>query len=106
MRPDRQWFVVEMDRGVIRREPTKAAALAWAVGRAFSTNVLPGRRRQHDGFYEYLVGPDRYECEQIWIARGDAAARQGFEITETPLYPYENDPYELVERTTEGTSDD
>lgn len=71
----RNWFVVGMDDGIIRREKTKRPPWSGALG---------------------WLHP--------WVARGDAARRQGFKITQTPLYPHADKPYERVERTTEGTT--
>lgn len=102
----RLWFVVDMDDGIVRRTSTKREALAWALGQVCSTNILPGEKRLHDGFYAYYIGPSREDCEEVWIARGDAAHRQGFDITQEPLYPHADDPYELVQRTTEGSNDE
>lgn len=94
----RAWYVCDMDDGIIRVEDTKSAALAWAKGRS-GGNVLPGRKRTSDGFYEYYIGTDEYDRRQVWIARGDAALRAGFDdLDQAPLYPVKDDPYKRVER--------
>jgi len=88
------WYIVDMDDGIVRRDPRKAGALHWCEGQA-EGRILPGPRKTlSPGFYEYFIGFDIEDCTQFWIARGDAAVRQGFDITQEPIYPYPDRPYE------------
>ncbi len=97
----RSWYVVGMDDGVIRREATKAACLKWARKSAVASDrVLPGRHRTGDGFYQYRIGTSD-DCKLVWIARGDAAQAQGFDLNQEPLYPYADRPYRRGDRTPE-----
>lgn len=99
---ERDWYVVDMDDGIVRREKTKKACLEWAIREfAVSERILPGNKRMGDGFYEYFVGEDREDCTQIWIAQGVAAARGGFDLDQRPLYPHADQPHERVDREEE-----
>lgn len=92
------WYVVDMDDGIVRRERTKYACLKWAKGMVEGDYVESGRKRMHDGFYEYLLGFSREDRTCFWIARGDAAQSSSFNLDQEPLYPYPDYPYELGER--------
>lgn len=92
------WYVVDMDDGIVRREEAKAACLGWAITNlATSLRILPGKRKV-GVLYEYFIGESRDDCKQVLIARGDAAAQSGFDIAQRPLYPYADKPHERVDR--------
>jgi hypothetical protein len=89
----RDWYVVDMDDGIVRRERTRAACLRWVIDhQAISERVLPGRKKMADGFYEYFIGKTRDDCVQAWIARGDVVQESGFDLDQEPLYPYPDQP--------------
>ncbi|MFF4777648.1 hypothetical protein ACFY05_32955 [Microtetraspora fusca] len=92
------WYVVNMDDGVIRAEPTKENALRWVANHWGVGAVQPGQHRLHDGFYEYYVGTSASDRRQVWIVLGVVLALHGWDINETPLYPHPDRPAERVDR--------
>jgi len=90
------WLILGMDDGVIRREPTRRAAVEWMCGQA-GGEVL-GRHAYGPGAYEYHVGirTDEESSAGYFVERLDAAVHSGwdhwFEIPDT--YPYPDRPYD------------
>jgi len=91
----RPWLVLDMDEGVIRREPTRRAAVAWMLehcgGRVLS------RHTYGPGAYEYHVGdPAEGNAVCYFVERLARAVRSGwdwwFEIPDA--YPYPDRPHE------------
>ncbi|MTD57173.1 hypothetical protein [Amycolatopsis pithecellobii] len=51
----RPWYVCDMDDGVLRKEPTRAAAVAWLIKHACAARVI-NRYCYGPGSYDYHVG--------------------------------------------------
>lgn len=90
------WYVCDMDEGVLRREPTRRAALKWLLDQACTTNVIE-RYAYGPGYYSYLVGSDREDSTDAAIVREDCLRRYGIDTPPDqiePRYPYSNQPHE------------
>lgn len=94
------WLVCDMDDGIVRVEPTRAAAVEWAC--IHGDGKVISRERQGEGWYDYHIGYKRDDCSLVWIARADIVHWHGFDPIQQPLYPFPDDPYEHVARTTTG----
>ena len=96
MNRDRGWLVCDMDQGVLRCEPTRRAALAWAMRLAGHSRVYSRDSYGHGGAYGYTTGtddPDDSRC--YWfIERPYRARRGGFAGLGRPLYPYPDRAYD------------
>lgn len=94
------WLVADMDDGILRVEPTRKAAVAWAASHA----CAPLRERSHYGScYDYTFGhPDEDANTCVFIMRADNAHWHGFDPVQQPLYPYPGDPHEQVDRPDDG----
>jgi len=96
-----KWLVLDMDDGLLRREPTRRAALDWWMG-LNGTGVVLRRHCYRPGAYEYVTASegDRDDsCGGVFIERQDVAATGGWDVEQAPLYPNEDDPFHRVERT-------
>ncbi len=89
------WLVCDMDDGVLRREPTRKAAVDWFKSHSDARNVIE-RHAYGSGSYEYRVG-DPDDSASVFIIREDRAAGK-WDVTQTPLYPLADDPHEMVDR--------
>lgn len=91
----RPWLVLDMDEGVLRREPTRRAAVDWMTSHA-GGSVL-SRHRYGPGAYEYTIG-DRGEdrVSNYFVERLDAAVRAGWDhcFTVPDKYPYPDRPHD------------
>ena len=77
-----RWYVCDMDDGVLRVEPTRAAALAWWMRHQDAPKVL-WRHRYTPGYYAYMVGHSAEDSAgDVAIVREDKLAAYG--ITERP----------------------
>ena len=98
-----EWLVADMDQGIIRREPSRRAALGWILGagagKVLSRHDYPGRP-----VYDYVVGipGEEQSASSYCLIRADVAHRWGFEWAfELPdQYPFPTKPY------TRGALDD
>jgi len=90
------WLILDMDEGVIRREPTRRAAVAWIVD-CHGGRVV-GRHNAVPGSYEYHVGDpaDEYDRVCYFVERLDAAARNGWGdwFAVPDLYPFADRAHE------------
>jgi hypothetical protein len=92
------WLVYDADEGVLRVEPTRQAAAAWASSLAEATKVLE-RHRYGSGAYEYVFGDSGGDiCGNFIIIRADLAHITHYDATQQPLYPFPDDPFEQVDR--------
>lgn len=95
---DKHWLVCDMDDGVLRREPTRKAALRWWMRLQDAPRVLE-RHTYGPGSYDYTVG---YSAEDnagsVAIIRADVAEYAGWDLGQTPLYPSADEPFEPVDR--------
>jgi hypothetical protein len=92
------WLVCDMDDGVMRVEPTRAAAVEWASSYA----CAPLRERHHgkgSTCYDYVFGhPGEDSTTSVFVMRADHASRHGFDPVQQPLHPFPDDPFEQVDR--------
>lgn len=99
----REWLIVDTDRGIIRREPTRTGLVDWILW--YSGGAVVSRTNPVPGSYEYQVGhrPSRAErdaCEATtdrwWLLRRDVFERSGIDwMDRVPdLYPYPDRPHE------------
>lgn len=98
-----RWLVLDMDDGVLRREPSRRAAVAWFQGFTL-TDTVRERHQYGPGAYEYIVGVaggDPEENRGAFIERVDAARRGGWDVDQQPLYPHDG-----AERFTQADRDD
>ncbi|MEU6362190.1 hypothetical protein [Streptomyces albidoflavus] len=63
------WLVCDMDDGVLRVEPTRAAAAEWRT----------------------------YFDDDLFVVRADRAESQGWDPLQRPYYPHPDDPFERVD---------
>ncbi|MFC9973518.1 hypothetical protein ACFVH6_21750 [Spirillospora sp. NPDC127200] len=91
------WLVCDMDDGVLRREPTRAAARAWWLSHEGAARVI-ARHRYMPGSYEYIVGQNVEDCASAFIVRSDVAHLGGWDPHQAPLYPHADDPFKRVVR--------
>lgn len=90
------WMILDMDEGVIRREPTRRAAVAWIIGH-HGGRVLQRYSYGPGGSYEYLIGCSGEDnVVSYFVERADAAVRAGWDwLFDVPdLYPYPDRPHE------------
>lgn len=94
------WLVLDMDDGVVRREPTRKAAVDWLTG--LTEGKVLSRYSYGPGAYEYRVGLDMDDCASWFVEREDVAddpnRKGGWDITQRPTYPHPDDPYQYEER--------
>lgn len=92
------WIVHDVDEGVLRVEPTRKAAIAWASSLAEASKVLE-RHRYGSGSYEYVFGDSGGDvCGNYIIVRADLAHIAQIDAVEQPMYPFPDDPFEMVDR--------
>jgi hypothetical protein len=98
----KSWLVLDMDDGLLRREPSRTAAVQWYKGLTGSKVIA--RHSYGPGAYEYICGFGSEDRDSgKFIEREDvAASRGGWDLSRSPLYPYEDRPYERVERQEAG----
>jgi hypothetical protein len=87
------WLVLDMDEGVIRREPSRRQAVAWILSH-IGGKVL--RRHSYGpGAYEYSIGANAEACAGCFVERLDVAMANGwgdwFQIPD--LYPDPERPH-------------
>lgn len=92
-----RWLVLDMDDGLLRREPTRRAALAWFMDHCDAPKVI-SRHRYGPGAYDYRVGSDPEDAVSAFIEREDVAPRGGWDPQQPALYPLDDKPHEQVER--------
>lgn len=99
------WIVHDVDDGVLRVEPTRKAAVAWASSLAEATRV--GNRHQYGtGRYEYVfTDSDGDICGNYGIIRADVAHLAGIDAVQQPLYPFPDEPFEMVDRPAPKTKE-
>jgi hypothetical protein len=86
------WLVLDMDDKVLRREPTRRAAIAWAE-RHLCAPVRRGHRSA-SGAYEYEFGPHGGDMDgSFFIERDDVALDHGWPVDVPPLFPFPDDPH-------------
>jgi hypothetical protein len=93
-----RWAVADMDDGILRWEPTRRAAVDWLLGFHCTDRVL----RRHicgGGSYEYAVGAGWDDHGSGFVARADRLAAHGWDPEQPALYPIEDDPYRMVDRS-------
>jgi len=96
--PKKFWLVLDMDDGVLRREPTRADALEWWMHHSDAPKVLE-RHTYGPGTYSYVVGYDKEDNSgSIFIERSDRAPRGGWNIHQLPLYPSDKNPHVSIYR--------
>ena len=90
------WLVLDMDEGLLRKEPSRGAAVLWASNH-LGGNVY-GRHAYGPGVYEYWIGMARDDCDTVSIVRSDKAVDQGWQaaLDAGAKFPYPDDP--LLER--------
>ncbi len=90
------YLVLDMDQGLLRREPTRRAALAWLMNHAMADHVY-ARHTYGPGAYEYTVGlsgePD--DTSSWFIERASVAIRGGWNPEQPALYPHPDRPDEM-----------
>lgn len=93
----KDWLVLDMDDGLIRREPTRTAAVKWCTDQYGPVLERSGR----DGAYYYVFGyRDEMRATSYFIERYDAAVdpnrNGGWEkiADSVPMYPHANRPYD------------
>ena len=91
-----EWLVADIDQGIIRREPSRRAALGWILGYG-AGQVLSRHDYSGRPIYDYIVGiPGEEESASSYcLLRADVAHRWGFEWAfELPdQYPFPAQPY-------------
>ena len=94
------WLVLDMDKGLLRREPTRKAALAWWMNNQGTACVIK-RHKYRPGAYEYVTGwkGERHDsCGGVFIERVDAARAGEWDVDQEPLYPDRDRPFHSVDR--------
>lgn len=81
-----------MDEGLLRREPTRKAAVDWCCLH-LGGQVL-GRHQFGPGAYSYLFGLRGESSNYLSVEREDAARVQGWDVDSVALYPYPDNPYQ------------
>lgn len=87
------FLVCDMDQGVLRRERTRRAAVAWVIDHVGGGKVL-ARHRYGPGSYEYRVGVSQEDCSSWFIEMEESARHSGFAGIDRPLYPFVGKPHE------------
>jgi hypothetical protein len=87
-----------MDDGLLRREPSRAAAVTWAT--SLTGDRVLERHTYGPGRYEYVIGLPGEDHTECWfIEREDVAtADGGWNVGQEPLYPNVDQPFERVAR--------
>lgn len=94
------WLVLDMDDGLLRREPTRKAALGWWMSKQETDHVVR-RYTFGPGAYEYvtaLKGNRDDTCGGVFIEHVGAARRGDWDVDQAPLYPKADAPFTRVER--------
>lgn len=105
--PTDRWLVCSMDDGVLRAEPTKAAAKDWFAGFACASRVVV--RRLGPGDYEVRQAYEGQETlASAWIVRaGAGGVPGGWDPAQPPLYPLDSRRrFDRVERERAGAPGD
>jgi hypothetical protein len=98
------WFVLDMDDGVLRRAATRKQAVSWLCGLHLTERVI-SRNTSGPGDYEYIVGNDPEDSGQAWVIHGsDRVAAHGWNPDQQPLYPDADFPYDRVDRPEDSTT--
>lgn len=92
-----QWFVLDMDKGVLRKEDTRKAALKWFMRHEGAAKVIK-RHSYGPGAYEYHVGHSSDDYSGAFIEREDAARGGGWKVDQAALYPCKDEPFKFVAR--------
>lgn len=88
-----EWLVLDMDEGVLRREPTRRAAVDWMRG--YSGGQVLWSHRYGPGAYEYTVGfPGEENGFSAFVERTEHARVAGWPVDTEAMYPHADDPYE------------
>ncbi len=98
--PEGSWLVLDMDDGLLRRAPTRKAALSWWMQLNDTGRVIK-RSTSGPGAYNYVTasGSGRDDsCGGVFIERADVARRAGWDPSQQPLYPNADKPFLRVER--------
>lgn len=100
------WLVLDMDDGVLRREPTRKAALTWWMQFTDTSKVVE-RYKYGPGAYSYTTGDNGggTDGDDCFIEREDIVrnGNQGWDVTQQPLYPHDGSRrFERVERVGES----
>jgi hypothetical protein len=83
------WFVCDMDRGVLHREGSRRAAVWWWIRHTGSNKVIR-RHKYMKGYYSYTVGAKPNDCHETAIVREDKLPDYGLDISPgriEELYP-------------------
>ena len=91
------WYVADMDNGILRKEPTRRAAVEWAKDYSMSTRVF-GRFKYGPGDYDYKLGNDEEETTSLHILVEKRLVLHGYDPEQIPLYPIPEDPYHEIDR--------
>lgn len=89
-----EWLILDMDDGVLRREPTRRQAVEWLCGAA-DGEVL-SRYTYGPGEYSYTVGVRGEDgCMSASIERIDIIDRAGWgwALQVPDFYPFRDRPY-------------
>jgi hypothetical protein len=87
------WLILDMDEGVIRREKSRRAAVAWLINHV--GGAVQWRRTYGPGVYEYRVGPHIEDCAMYFVETQENAVRGSWEhwFSVPDLYPYPDRPH-------------
>lgn len=99
------WVAADMDEGILRREPTRRAAVHWFRNQvdASVTRRVSGR----EGSYEYeFINPGEDDAESAFIIREDRLERAGFDPSQAALYPLPDEPFTYVDRVIDEKPND
>lgn len=96
----RQWFVCDMDDGVLRVTPTRRAAVRWLC--LLLGGTVQARHSYGPGSFEYVVGVDGEDHSSAFVVRGDRMVAARWDPQQVPLYPLADDEFEQVDRPVEG----
>jgi hypothetical protein len=91
----RPWLVLDMDEGVLRREPTRRAAVDWMT--SHDGGSVLSRHCSGPGAYEYTIGyPGEDRASNHFVERLDAAVRAGWDrcFPVPDKYPYPDRPHD------------
>jgi hypothetical protein len=91
------WLVADMDQGVLRVEPTRAAALEW-FKRKHGCDRVAERKQYGRHDYTYRLKTSGEYATSADIVRADRFHRHGRDPLQQPLYPFPDAPYEYVAR--------
>lgn len=100
------WFVCDMDDGVLRREASRSAAVAWWLAHNLTTCVR-SRYSYGPGRYEYQVGATDEDSASAWIVSKNKMAGCGWDAGQEPLYPLDGAfAHELAHEEVPPSADD